>query len=112
MNRKFSVLLIVVSLFAATLFIVGCDGDDGERGVMGLTGPSSVQTHDTAKGEHADALDDGLNNPDSITYVACAADWHAATATGGVCRDHAGKDAKGCIHPKYWDDQLSTPACI
>ena len=114
MNRKFSVLLIVVSLFAASLFIVGCDGDDGdrgERGVMGITGPSGadnafMQSHDTDA--HVDTL---IDSAGAVSTKACEAGYHATTALGGICRDVNEADVKGCVFPQAWDDTLTPPAC-
>lgn len=79
MNNKFSILLIAVSLL-----IIGCDGD---QGVRGLTGPSGADVGHVADGYHWEADSKG-------NIVQCLNGYHI-TRVDDICRNSAGYDIHG-----------------
>lgn len=102
--------MLVVLLFVASLFIIGC-GDDGKDGVDGITGPSPfVQTHDTES--HVDTIIDASGVLGNV--VLCDTGYHASTASNEICVDgHGfdsnGKDLNGCLVTETWN--IVTSVC-
>lgn len=67
-------ILILIFLVAISLSVFACDGEDGERGAMGLTGPSPLKVN-----QHVDVQEDA-------SVFVCELPYHIHD-TGGACID-------------------------
>lgn len=80
-------ILTVLFLVAISLSVFACDGDDGERGAMGITGPSGLDKLLDPDAEYTEKQQVRIAELEKVAYIQICEDHEKTPVTTGERED-------------------------